>query len=191
MDCGVYTDRICSEGNDVIIAANLLVFSPQSEFLFFIRFHYTQYTPTLQKPEGFRVKASEREVVVFYFEPSATQNLECSGFPEGETTWQNRHHPWNSPIEVSKNLSFLYDIGNNCGPLSKLCHVVYATKGYILPQTERLNSSFPQFIMGCPLIFPQPKAAAGHLSIDVYPASHRQLAEMDYRGRNYPIVALR
>ena len=47
-------------------------------------------TPTLQKPEGFRVKASEGEVVVFYFEPSATQNLKSSGFPEGETTWQNR-----------------------------------------------------------------------------------------------------
>jgi len=39
--------------------------------------------PTLQKPEGFRVKASEGEVVVFYFEPSATQNLKSSGFPEG------------------------------------------------------------------------------------------------------------
>jgi hypothetical protein len=40
-------------------------------------------TPTLQKPEGFRVKASEGEVVVFYFEPSATQDLNSSGFPEG------------------------------------------------------------------------------------------------------------
>ena len=37
----------------------------------------------MQKPEGFRVKASEGEVVVFYFEPSATQNLKSSGFPEG------------------------------------------------------------------------------------------------------------
>jgi hypothetical protein len=41
------------------------------------------FTPTLQKPEGFRVKASEGEVVVLYFEPSATQNLKSSGFPEG------------------------------------------------------------------------------------------------------------
>jgi len=41
------------------------------------------YTLTLQKPEGFRVKASEGEVVVFYFESSATQNLKFSGFPEG------------------------------------------------------------------------------------------------------------
>jgi hypothetical protein len=40
-------------------------------------------TPTLQKPEGFRVKASEGEVVVFYFEPSATQDLSSSGFPDG------------------------------------------------------------------------------------------------------------
>jgi hypothetical protein len=31
------------------------------------------FTLTLQKPEGFRVKAPEGEVVVFYFEPSATQ----------------------------------------------------------------------------------------------------------------------
>jgi hypothetical protein len=40
-------------------------------------------TPTLQKPEGFRVKATEGEVVVLYFEPSATQNLKSSGFPAG------------------------------------------------------------------------------------------------------------
>jgi hypothetical protein len=60
-------------------------------------------TPTLQKSEGFRVKASEGDVVVLYFEPSATQNLKSSGFPAGETTWQNRPHPWNSPMEASKN----------------------------------------------------------------------------------------
>ena len=53
----------------------------------------------MQKPEGFRVKsspkekvkieassrkagASEGEVVVFYFEPSATQSLKSSGFPD-------------------------------------------------------------------------------------------------------------
>jgi hypothetical protein len=41
------------------------------------------FTPVLQKPEGFRVKASEGEVVVFYFEPSATQDLKFSGFPAG------------------------------------------------------------------------------------------------------------
>jgi hypothetical protein len=41
------------------------------------------FTPTLQKPEGFRVKASEGEVVVLYFESSATQDLKSSGFPEG------------------------------------------------------------------------------------------------------------
>ena len=45
-----------------------------------------KFTPTLQKQEGFRVKASEGEVVVLYFKPSATQNLKSSGFPEGETT---------------------------------------------------------------------------------------------------------
>jgi len=41
------------------------------------------FTPTLQKPEGFRVKETEGEVVALYFEPSATQNLKSSGFPEG------------------------------------------------------------------------------------------------------------
>jgi len=41
------------------------------------------FTPTLQKPEGFRVKASEGDVVVLYFEPSGTQDLKFSGFPEG------------------------------------------------------------------------------------------------------------
>ena len=41
------------------------------------------FTPTLQKLEGFRVKAPEGEVVVLYFEPSATQNLKSSGFPDG------------------------------------------------------------------------------------------------------------
>ena len=40
-------------------------------------------TPALQKPERFRAKASEGEVVVFYFEPSATQDLKFSGFPGG------------------------------------------------------------------------------------------------------------
>ena len=58
--------------------------------------------------------------------------LRLSALFQGETTWQNRPHPSNSPVEVSKNLSFYYDIGNNCGPLSNLCHVVYATKGCTL-----------------------------------------------------------
>ena len=101
-----------------------------------------QFTPTLQKPEGFRVKAPEGEVVVLYFESSATQNLKFSGFPAGETTWQNRPYPSNSPMEVSKNLSFCYDIGNNCGPLSNLCHVVYASKGLSQPSRH------------CPLVCP-------------------------------------
>jgi len=51
----------------------------------------------LQNPEGFRGKAPEGEVVVFYFESSATQNLKFFGFPAGKPTWQNRCHPWNSP----------------------------------------------------------------------------------------------
>ncbi len=90
-----------------------------------------RFTPTLQKLEDFRVKASEGEVVVLYFEPSATQNLKSSGFPEGETTWQNRPYPSDSPMEVSKNLSFCYDIRYNYESLFDLRHVVYATKGFI------------------------------------------------------------
>ena len=98
------------------------------------------FTPTLQKSEGLRVKASEGEVVVLYFEPSATQNLKTSGFPEGETTWQNRSHPSNSLMEVSKNLSFCYDISYNCGPLSNLWHVVYATRGLPLAAKADLKN---------------------------------------------------
>jgi len=37
----------------------------------------------LQKPESLGVKASEGEVVVLYYEPSATQNLKFSAFPGG------------------------------------------------------------------------------------------------------------
>ena len=47
------------------------------------------YTPTLQKSDVLRVKASEVEVVVLYFKPSETQNLKSSGFPEGEKTGKN------------------------------------------------------------------------------------------------------
>ena len=39
--------------------------------------------PNVAKAGELRVKASEGEVVVFYFEPSATQNLKFSGFPVG------------------------------------------------------------------------------------------------------------
>ncbi len=42
-----------------------------------------EFTPTLQTPESFRAKASEGEVVVFYFEPLATQDLKLSGVSEG------------------------------------------------------------------------------------------------------------
>jgi len=85
----------------------------------------------LQKPEGFRVKASKGEVVVFYFEPLATQNLRSSGFPEGETTWQNRHHPLNSPVEISREKRYRYDNVYNNSSLSVLCHGFYATMGLI------------------------------------------------------------
>jgi len=41
------------------------------------------FTPPLQKPEGFSVKASEGEDVVLYVDPLATQKLKPSGFPGG------------------------------------------------------------------------------------------------------------
>ena len=55
--------------------------APYRESLnFMVQLHFT---PTLQKPEGFRAKATEGEVVVLYFESSATQDLKFSGFPAG------------------------------------------------------------------------------------------------------------
>ena len=43
-------------------------------------------------------------------------------------------------------MSFCYDTGYNCGPLSNLCHVVYATKGFtqsvIDEATERLEEHY-------------------------------------------------
>jgi len=60
----------------------------------------------------------------------------------GETTWQNRPHPSNSPMEVSKNLSFCYDIGNNYGSLFNLCNVVYATKG-LTPSEYPIKDEYP------------------------------------------------
>jgi hypothetical protein len=47
-----------------------------------IEAHTKQNTLTLQKPESFRVKASKGEVVVFYFEPLATQDLKFSGMKQ-------------------------------------------------------------------------------------------------------------
>jgi hypothetical protein len=41
-------------------------------------------------------------------------------------------HPSNSPMGISKNYSGYYDIGNNYEILAIFCHVVYATKGYML-----------------------------------------------------------
>ncbi len=41
-------------------------------------------------------------------------------------------------MEISKNLSFCYDLGNNCRSLSNLCHVVYATKGFT--EAEDVNA---------------------------------------------------
>jgi cytochrome oxidase Cu insertion factor (SCO1/SenC/PrrC family) len=60
------------------------------------------FTLTLQKSEGFRVKAFEGEVVVLYFEPATTQDLKSSGFPLGKQHGKKRLHPSNSPMEVSK-----------------------------------------------------------------------------------------
>jgi len=39
-------------------------------------------------------------------------------------------------MEVSKNLSFFYRIGNNYGSIFNLWNVVYATKGYIQREAD-------------------------------------------------------
>jgi len=88
-----------------------------------------ELTPTLQKSECFRVKASEGEDVVLYFEPSATQDLKPSGFPVGQTTRQNRPNPSNSPKETSNNFIVSYNIIYKLRLLTFLCLVVYAAKG--------------------------------------------------------------
>jgi hypothetical protein len=70
----------------------------------FFNSRQVEFTPTVQKSEGFRVKASEGEVVVLYFEPSATQNLKSSGFPRcfkgkqhGKIDPILRIHQWRYP----------------------------------------------------------------------------------------------
>jgi hypothetical protein len=60
-----------------------MLYSEKGLLRTFDRRNGSESTPTLQKPKGFRVKAPEGEVVVFYFKPSATQNLKFSGFPAG------------------------------------------------------------------------------------------------------------
>jgi hypothetical protein len=55
----------------------------------------------LQKPEGFKVKAPEGEVVVYYFKPSATRSLKFSGFPVGYSTMGR-----NQTEEASKSYNF-------------------------------------------------------------------------------------
>jgi hypothetical protein len=48
---------------------------------------FGNFTLSLQKLEGSRVKATGGEAVVGYCEPPATQDLESSGFPGGEKRW--------------------------------------------------------------------------------------------------------
>ena len=54
-----------------------------NEYIKVLSYPKFELSLSLQKPESFRAKASEGEVVVFYFEPSATQDLKFSGFPGG------------------------------------------------------------------------------------------------------------
>ena len=42
-----------------------------------------QLAQTLQKPEGFRAKASRVKAVAAYRDPLTTQDLKSSGFPAG------------------------------------------------------------------------------------------------------------
>jgi hypothetical protein len=53
-------------------------------------------------------------------------------------------HLSNSTMGVSKKQSVYYDIGNNYGPLSTFCYVVYATKGFTTlgPQSRQMPRRF-------------------------------------------------
>jgi len=50
----------------------------------------------------------------------------------------------NAPREVSRKWRFYYDIGYNNGSLTILCHVVYATLGFIVP--FRVSFTISSFI---------------------------------------------
>ena len=69
--------------------------------------------PNVAKVGGLQSQGVKGEAVVAYRDPLTTQDLKSSGFPEGETTWQNRPHPLDTPIGISKNYRIFYDIHNN------------------------------------------------------------------------------
>ena len=57
--------------------------------------------PNVAKVGGLQSQGVKGEAVVGYRDPLRTLALKSSGFPEGETTWQNRSHPLNSLTEIS------------------------------------------------------------------------------------------
>jgi len=85
--------------------------------------------PKVAKAGGLQSQGVKGEVVVCYLDPLTTQDLKSSGFPEGETTWENRSHPLNSPLGISRKWCFHRNIGNINKFLAIICHVVYATMG--------------------------------------------------------------
>jgi hypothetical protein len=89
--------------------------------------HHINLYLNVAKVGGLQSQGVKGDTVVGYREPLTTQDMKSSGFPGGETTWQNRPHPLNSPNGVSSKWCFFYDIGYNNEPLASLCHVVYAT----------------------------------------------------------------
>ncbi len=89
----------------------------------------SRVNPNVAKAGGLQSQGVKGDNVVGYLDPLTTQDLKSSGFPEGQTTWQNRPHPLNSLLGISRKLCFQYDIAYDNRPLFTLCHVVYATLG--------------------------------------------------------------
>ena len=54
---------------------------------------WNKINPNIVKAGGLQSQGVKGDAVVCYLESLTTQDLKCSDFPCGETTWQNRHHP--------------------------------------------------------------------------------------------------
>jgi hypothetical protein len=63
---------------------------------------FSKINPNVSKVGGLQSQGVKGEAVVAYRDPLTTQDLKSSGFPEGETTWQNRPYLSNTPMVISK-----------------------------------------------------------------------------------------
>jgi len=73
------------------------------------------YYPIVAKAGGIQIHGVKGKTVVGYRKsltkrglkiPLLSGKLNYAGFPEGETTWQNRLHSWNSPLVKSRKIVF-------------------------------------------------------------------------------------